>query len=927
MQAPADAAWQLLTAVRGEVTTHSLMGAVVAPLALLLAMRWADAQDADLEAIAAFNGEVHEGILPPALRWAALRAKPDAFTPARAVAAWGAVCRVVGIDERRASMSLIAPQGKLLHQMLAWVDALPFSSPAERRAAGDAFSEVVTLGIDRSRFGGELSTPAPMGRLMAALVDPQPGERIYDPCFGTGGLLVHATAALWERGRHVAAGEWARAQRVPVFGVEHNADLHLVGFVRVLLAGARPALELGDALEREAAGRHHDQGFDCVLADPPWGVRVEEGTLYDFPIRSKTIETLFLQHAVRSLKPDGRAVIALPPGVLSRGGADRDVRRMLLEEYRLEAVVRLPAKARPEASGLPTTLLLVRRAPPKDKVRVAELEALPDSAEDCRRIADALLAGRREAGVAVRIVSVAEMAANEHAFDPSRYRGQGPASLEELGGAVRLEPLGEVATLVSGLSLSRKTMSEKPAEGAPAIVRVSDVENDGPLALGARYLLPEGGLKLKDTQRIRRGDVLLTSDGTIGRAQLVREFTESGRRFDDEKTPGAVAARGVVILRADPSIDARYLHAVICSEAFQKQLGGLARGITVQHVPLGELRKIPIPVPAPAVQERVIRRLLEQPGDALEVLSLVLRGEDDDDLARLFREHPAFMRLSGDGEPEPPELHRLALEVLDVLRKLRNRTVHSYGAGATKVPLEFHPWLLRIGSLPIGVIRPGTRAEDQYEALSAASAILDSAAELSRAAPGLLGRLAARLTERLSSWAQAAQALLVADVRIEIRQADDGRIEQGELGVEVDVTAKGRGLIRDLRIVAPDGWMIASADEQQAVPAGQTEVSLAEVSQVTAGRLRLRGPAAAASAHLMWEGKRLDGSLSSGVVDCELSGRPPAELLHEPTPVVAQTDLGVSPYVTGDVVDDPKMFFGRRTIINDVRTHLGGGRR
>ena len=254
-------------------------------------------------------------------------------------------------------------------------------------------------------------------------------------------------------------GDWARAQTIPFFGVEKNSDLHLVALVRLLLAGVRPALELGDALERDAAGRHHDQGFDCVLADPPWGLRVEGADLYDFPVKSKTAETLFIQHSVRFARPEGRAVIAVPPSILFRGGPDRDVRRLLMDDFRLEAVVQLPSNSRAAQTSIAPTLLLVRRAAPRDVVRLAVVKALPESDDSCRRLVDSLMAGRSDAELVVRSVGLSEIAGNDYVLEVGRYaERETDAGLEDIARLVPLKPLGEIAEFVSGIGLAREFM-------------------------------------------------------------------------------------------------------------------------------------------------------------------------------------------------------------------------------------------------------------------------------------------------------------------------------------------------------------------------------------------------------------------------------------------------------------------------------------
>ena len=114
-------------------------------------------------------------------------------------------------------------------------------------------------------------------------------------------------------------------------GLEINAELFLIGLTRMLLAGIEtPYLEQGNSLEREAMSSPSRHGFDVVLANPPIGAKNsrEPWRYQHFPILTNDSAGSFIQHALSQLKPQGRAVIAVPEGFLFRGGAVRELRRL-----------------------------------------------------------------------------------------------------------------------------------------------------------------------------------------------------------------------------------------------------------------------------------------------------------------------------------------------------------------------------------------------------------------------------------------------------------------------------------------------------------------------------------------------------------------------------------------------------------------------
>jgi len=944
----APATWKLLDAVRAEAEAASAVESIVAPTALLLALRWAGEHDAEQAAIAAFNGEEARAILPPELRWSTWREDPRPLTRQEVEGLWSGIRGILGLpaDPRSTHHEVRVPSGRLLAAIVGWLDEVTLDTPGARRQAGESFTDLVLQAMDVARFGGELMTPRAMGRLMVALADPQPGERIYDPCFGTGGLLVDAAETLWWRGRDVAPAEWARAQRVPVFGVEKHAELHLVAFVRLLLAGVRPALEVGDALEREAAGRHHDQGFDCVLVDPPWGMKVEGGNLYDFPIRGRASENVFLQHAVRSLRPGGRAVIAAPPGLMFRGGADYELRKWLLQECCVELVLRLPAKSL-RYTAIAPNLLVIRRAPPADAVRFIDVGTLPESAHASRVLARALLDGN-DVTHTVRVVSVVELLkADARLVMPEPEYDRKDDRLRALTEVVELRALGEVARLTRGIAVRREAIAEVAVEGAAPLAQVGDL-SEGMLQLGERFIRPDAQVGVRDEHWVRRGDVLVSVDGSIGKIVYVqprsadelgvngsrsgsrsglkylsasrsgngsRAFSVSGSRSLDK--PGgptsdavAVASRGLVIIRTSAEIDPRFLAAVLTSQMFQQQMRATAQGATIAHLPVRALRDLRIPVPPPAIQEKVLRMLADRPGDGVDALLGVLSGRDEDPLVRLFRENVAISRLTAEGVPEPEELYQLGLDAFAALRRLRNQAAHA----VVDVDPQALKWLLTVGAAPVVSGRRRVETLD-FELLDATRTILERALELARAVGGLFGRQITRLTERLLAWVDGATTRTAGDFQLKLEHEFEmpaGR-ETGSLAVTV--TLIGNVPLRDL---------VARLD------VGEEVIQVAELAPGESAVLRLvlkddltwerHTDALALACRLVWSARRVDGHAVDGaeplVLRRSAAVSERAAELH---------DLGTSPYITGDVVESPDMFVGRRAILEDISTHLGGG--
>ena len=118
-------------------------------------------------------------------------------------------------------------------------------------------------------------------------------------------------------------GKWEGLYSETIFGVDHYPDYWFVGMVRITLAGIdHPALELGEVLSRPKIKNSSREGFDCILAVPPWRSLDQGSRSASFDIQTKSGEGLFIQHRRLSLRPGGRAAVALPASFLFSAGSE-----------------------------------------------------------------------------------------------------------------------------------------------------------------------------------------------------------------------------------------------------------------------------------------------------------------------------------------------------------------------------------------------------------------------------------------------------------------------------------------------------------------------------------------------------------------------------------------------------------------------------
>ncbi|MEU1826152.1 N-6 DNA methylase [Streptomyces abikoensis] len=215
--------------------------------------------------------------------------------------------------------------------------------------------------------GGEFYTPREVVRMMVRLVDPQPGDTVYDPCSGSGGMLIAAKEHVEEHG--------GDPQELSVNGQDKNGPSWSMASMNMVLHGIHEFdLQHGDTLTEPL---HLTEGrrlrtFTKVLSNPPFslnydaemvaeadqrhGTRMKEWT----PEGGKKADLMFVQHMIAVLEERGVAATVMPHGVLFRAGKERDIRRRLLADDCVEAVIGLGPNLF-YGTGIPGCILVLRR--------------------------------------------------------------------------------------------------------------------------------------------------------------------------------------------------------------------------------------------------------------------------------------------------------------------------------------------------------------------------------------------------------------------------------------------------------------------------------------------------------------------------------------------------------------------------------------
>ncbi|MEU9246723.1 class I SAM-dependent DNA methyltransferase [Streptomyces sp. NPDC048385] len=245
------------------------------------------------------------------------------------------------------------------------VDLLDTISMESSDTKGDIY-EYLLAKIATAGQNGQFRTPRHIIDLMVEMTQPKPDDEVCDPACGTAGFLVQ-TASYVKR-EHAQAlldvEQIAHFNASMFHGFDFDSTMLRIGSMNMLLHGIEnPDIRYRDSLAESAAGE--SERYSLILANPPFAGSLDyESTAADLlrVVKTKKTELLFLALFLRLLKPGGRAAVIVPEGVLfGSTKAHKDLRRMLVEDHKLDGVVKLPSGVFKPYTGVSAAILLFTR--------------------------------------------------------------------------------------------------------------------------------------------------------------------------------------------------------------------------------------------------------------------------------------------------------------------------------------------------------------------------------------------------------------------------------------------------------------------------------------------------------------------------------------------------------------------------------------
>lgn len=309
---------------------------------------------------------------------------------------------------RDAVLEIVDPN--VLKQVVDEIDGIDFAKLGTD-VKGDIFEYLLTH-LGQSALNGQFRTPRQIRTMMVELVDPDLGDTVYDPACGTGGFLIDCieyilakystnpqevpiygeewlekreqtiketkksvpTLQTYRKGPGEKIPDWGLLER-SIFGIDVSRQMMRIAMMNLVLHGIRKAhVKRANTLSGMGGLSEDDlkRRYKVILSNPPFaGVLPKESIRNDLPTNSKKSELLFLGVMMEALAPGGRCAVVVPEGLLfGSTSAHVELRRKLVDDYDLLAVISLPAGVFKPYAGVKMGILVFRK--PLEEARDAK---------------------------------------------------------------------------------------------------------------------------------------------------------------------------------------------------------------------------------------------------------------------------------------------------------------------------------------------------------------------------------------------------------------------------------------------------------------------------------------------------------------------------------------------------------------------------
>ncbi len=432
----------------------------------------------------------------------------------------------------------------------------------------------------QGRYSGEFIQPVELTRFICALSDMPDNSSVFNPFAGLASFGVFLD------------------QSQDYFGQELNRKTWALGALR-LMAYSRPGVSKY-VCDDSILHWPDNQKFDLILANPPFGVRLNQRDQYQYP-EIRTVEQFFIHKGISSLKSNGKLIAVLPAGILFRGGADQRLRETLIENDLIETIISFPGGVLFNTVIPFVVLVLNKDKKLQGQVRFVDVKRFVESKGARGKVLNdysiiALIESNKESDV-LRVVTNHKIQENNYNLNVHRYF-QKDIVTEKNEHLVKLKEIMEFV---------RGQRGNLPESGK--LVRIRDLKDDK-----VDYKLDISNIERTE---LRRPDIHQLDDSCLLLAIRWRTLKPTLFKYDGEPI---FRNQDILSFKVDESIiDITYLINELHSEYVQQQLEAYRMGATIPFIRKEDLCDVVIKLPPLEEQRAKVQGIVEL-SDKIKIL-------------------------------------------------------------------------------------------------------------------------------------------------------------------------------------------------------------------------------------------------------------------------------------------------------------------
>ncbi len=498
-----------------------------------------------------------------------------------------------------------------LHLFLEEINKIPTENT---EILGTAFEDLLSI-MGSQGDAGQFRTPRHIIDMIVDIVEPKKGETILDPACGTAGFLISAYNKISKQDLTIEERE--KLINEGLVGYDINPNMVKLSHVNLFLHGCKkPNIHLYDTLSDKDFWKDN---YDVILANPPFmtprgGIRPHE--LFS-AINANRSEVLFTYYIAKHLKSNGRAGIIVPEGVVFQSAnAYKNLRKMLVEENYLYAVISLPAGVFNPYSGVKTSVLLFDKALARrtDKIlfvkmnndgfdlgaqrRPIEKNDIPEIVKIVKGFAFCVSTESEkdfidDSGLSI-VATKDEIAKNDYVLVGDRY-----VKSINLQTKWKMVHLSYVCDVLRGLTYKKE--DEANTKTINGVLRANNIDlKSNSLDLSEIKYLNEA-VAYDESKKVRENDILVcASSGSrqhLGKFALIPkgvEFYFGGFMY---------------VLRPRQNINPKYLYYNLLTGYYRNYIDSLLAGANINNIRTSDLSSFEIPLPPIEMQDQIVAEL------------------------------------------------------------------------------------------------------------------------------------------------------------------------------------------------------------------------------------------------------------------------------------------------------------------------------